>query len=75
MAKKTWKKPAVIVIDIGPCKYCKKDMVNTESFVAFADKTKAHYECMKKDDELREKTQAIIEDKIDKLLAEDKTYE
>ena len=50
MAKKTWKKPVNIVMDIGPCKYCKKDMVNTESFVAFADKTKAHYECMKAED-------------------------
>jgi len=29
-------------------------MVNTESFVAFADKTKAHYACMKKDDEERQ---------------------
>ena len=48
--KKTWVKPAQIVIDIGPCKYCKKDMINTESFVAFADKTKAHYECMRLDD-------------------------
>ena len=51
MAKKTWKKPVSIVMDIGPCKYCKKDMVNTESFVAFMDKTKAHYDCMKAEDE------------------------
>jgi hypothetical protein len=50
MAKKTWKKPVNIVMDIGPCKYCKKDMVNTESFVAFYDKSKAHYECMKAED-------------------------
>ena len=57
---KTWKKPPQIVIDIGPCKYCKKDMVNTESFVAFADGTKAHYECMRLDDAKR---------------AEDKTFE
>tara|TARA_B100000131_G_scaffold227470_1_gene219138 strand:+ start:808 stop:1005 length:198 start_codon:yes stop_codon:yes gene_type:complete len=49
--KKTWQKPRQIVIDIGPCKYCKKDMVNTESFVAFMDKTKAHYSCMKAEDE------------------------
>ncbi len=49
--KKTWQRPAQIVIDIGPCKYCKKDMVNTESFVAFMDKTKAHYSCMKAEDE------------------------
>ena len=51
MANKTWKKPVSIVMDIGPCKYCKKDMVNTESFVAFMDKTKAHYDCMKAEDE------------------------
>ena len=51
MTKKTWKKPVSIVMDIGPCKYCKKDMVNTESFVAFMDKTKAHYSCMKAEDE------------------------
>ena len=50
MDKKTWKKPVNIVMDIGPCKYCKKDMVNTESFVAFYDKSKAHYECMKAED-------------------------
>ena len=50
VAKKTWKKPSIIVIDIGKCRYCQKEMINTESFVAFADKTKAHYECMKKDD-------------------------
>ena len=49
--KKTWVRPKQIIIDIGPCKYCKKDMVNTESFVAFYDKSKAHYECMKAEDE------------------------
>jgi len=58
--KKTWQKPTQTVLNIGPCKYCKKDMVNTESFVAFADKTKAHYECMRLDDAKR---------------AEDKTFE
>ena len=68
MANKTWKKPAVIVIDIGPCRYCKKDMVNTESFVACVDKTKAHYECMKKDDELRESMLNKIEQQIDNIL-------
>jgi len=58
--KKTWQKPPQTVLNIGPCKYCKKDMVNTESFVAFADGTKAHYECMRLDDAKR---------------AEDKTFE
>ena len=75
MAKKTWKKPVSIVMDIGPCRYCKKDMVNTESFVAFADGTKSHYLCMKNDDELKEQTQNVIEKIIEKQLAEDKTYE
>ena len=58
--KKTWQKPRQIVIDIGPCRYCNKEMDNQESFVAFADKTKAHYNCMVLDDKKR---------------AEDKTYE
>ena len=58
--KKTWVKSKTIIIDIGKCRYCNKDMVNTESFVAFADKTKAHYECMRLDDAKR---------------AEDKTFE
>lgn len=43
-------------------------MVNTESFVAFADKTKAHYACMKKDDELRNAKLKEIENNIDSVL-------
>ena len=49
-AKKIWKKPSIIVIDIGKCKFCQAEMVNTESFVAFYGGEKAHYECMRKDD-------------------------
>lgn len=51
--KKTWVKSKTIIIDIGKCRYCNKEMTNQESFVAFADKTKAHYQCMKEDDEQR----------------------
>ena len=51
--KKTWVKPTSIIIDIGKCRYCNKDMTNQESFVAFADKTKGHYDCMKEDDNQR----------------------
>ena len=58
--KKTWQKPKEVIIDIGKCKYCKAEMNNQESFVAFADKTKSHYECMRLDDAKR---------------AEDKTFE
>jgi len=58
--KKTWVKPVQYLMNIGLCRYCKKEMENTESFVAFADKTKAHYKCLSEDDAKR---------------AEDKTYE
>jgi len=75
MTKKLWKKPTNTVLNIGCCKYCKVDMTNNESFVAFIDKTYAHYDCMKADDELRNETQTVITDKIDQILAEDKTYE
>ena len=43
-------------------------MVNIESFVAFADKTKAHYACMKKDDDLREGKLREIENNIESVL-------
>ena len=36
---------------IAPCKYCKVDVSSQQSFVAFIDKTYAHYQCMKEDDE------------------------
>ena len=75
MTKKLWKKPTNVVMDIGCCKYCKVDMTSNESFIAFIDKTYAHYNCMKADDELRNETQTVITDKIDQILAEDKTYE
>ena len=48
--KKLWKKPKVIIIDIGKCKYCNEDMTNQESFVAFYPRGKAHYKCMREDD-------------------------
>ena len=53
MVKKLWKKPTVIVMDIGKCRYCSAEMNNQERFVAFLDKTKAHYQCMKDEDEQR----------------------
>ena len=49
--KKTWVKPKEIIIDIGPCKYCGQEMQNIESFVSFLDKTKAHYKCMKNEED------------------------
>ena len=50
MAKKLWKKPSIILINIGKCRYCQKEMTNAECFFAFHGGEKAHYECMRKDD-------------------------
>jgi hypothetical protein len=44
---KTWVRKEKIA-DVGKCRYCHKDMISTDSFVAFANHTKAHYLCMKK---------------------------
>jgi hypothetical protein len=38
---------------IAPCKYCNQDVSSQQSFVAFASKDYAHYDCMKADDERR----------------------
>jgi hypothetical protein len=46
---KTWVRKEKIA-DVGKCRYCKEDMISTDSFVAFANHTKAHYKCMKEDD-------------------------
>jgi hypothetical protein len=58
--KKLWKKPKVIIVDIGKCKYCKEDMTNQESFVAFYPKGKAHYKCMREND----RKKATISDRL-----------
>ena len=56
--KRTWvKAKAQSIRIVGNCRYCKKEMTNDESFVAFlstdknGEREKAHYICMKKDDE------------------------
>ena len=60
-AKKLWKKPSIILMSIGKCKFCQASMTNAESFVAFFGGDKAHYDCMKKDDYKK-----IIENKKEK---------
>ena len=59
---KAWIKPKVIIIDIGKCKYCHQEMTNQESFVAFYPKGKAHYKCMKKDDETPKQIKKFVFD-------------
>ena len=54
MKKKTWSKKN-IVTNVGPCKYCNVMISNTDSFVVFATKEPAHYQCMKLEDEKQQK--------------------
>ena len=49
--KKTWVKSKQIIVDVGICRYCKKDMTNLDSFVSFYGGGHAHWICMKKADE------------------------
>ncbi len=35
---------------IADCRYCKKQITRHQSFVAFASKDYAHYQCMKDED-------------------------
>jgi hypothetical protein len=35
---------------VGYCRHCAEQLLNNDSFVAFADKTLAHYDCMVEDD-------------------------
>ena len=57
MPKKTWKKPIGRILYVGNCRYCSKSMTSDEIFVAFlstdknGEREKAHYQCMKEDDE------------------------
>ena len=54
MKKKTWSRKN-IVTNVGPCKYCNVMISNTDSFVIFATKEPAHYQCMKLEDEKQQK--------------------
>ena len=45
MQNKTWKKQKNNTYNIGKCKWCTKDMLSTDTFVCFADKSKACLKC------------------------------
>ena len=49
MKNKTWKKPKSIIVVGDGCRICGKEITNDMSFLAFADKTHAHFECDRKD--------------------------
>ena len=46
--KKTWNKKKIIEVLVGNCRYCEKEIINTDSFVSFYPKGHAHYVCMRK---------------------------
>lgn len=48
--RKTWNKKKIREILVGNCRYCEKEIINTDSFVSFYPKGHAHYVCMKEDD-------------------------
>ena len=66
MVKKLWKKTNVIT-DVGKCKYCSGNIVNTDSFVSFYSGDHSHYDCMKKDDDLRQEVLNTIDKQINQL--------
>ena len=45
MIKKQWKKNHNTERILGPCKWCEKEIINTDSFVTLADKTRACIKC------------------------------
>ena len=49
--RKTWNKTKIREILVGNCRYCEKEIINTDSFVSFYPKGHAHYECMRKADD------------------------
>ena len=53
--KKTWVKKKQIIVRVGDCKYCEKEIINTDSFVSFYKSGHAHYQCMKIEDEKQQK--------------------
>ena len=45
MQKKQWKKNQNKEFIVGPCKWCQKEIINTEAFVTFASKEHACIKC------------------------------
>ena len=71
MAKKTWNKTKNRILVVGVCKYCYKELINTDSFVSFYGGGHAHYQCMKEDDELQKK----VLDSVEQQLKEEKKFD
>ena len=76
MKKKTWSRKN-IVTDVGPCKYCNVMISNTDSFVALVKELNpisynyAHYQCMREDDDLKQK----VLNSVEQQLKEEKKFD
>ena len=57
---------------IGDCRYCSKQVTRHQSFVAFATKELGHYDCMLKDDDLKEQALKKITQEINKEIKNEK---
>ena len=71
MVKKTWNKTKNRIVVVCVCKYCHKELINTDSFVSFYGGGHAHYQCMKEDDELQKK----VLDSVEQQLKEEKKFD
>jgi len=47
MQKKQWSKKSNKEFIVGPCKWCNKEIINTDSFVTFITKERACIKCYK----------------------------
>lgn len=69
--KKTWVKSKQIIVTVGFCRYCHKELINTDSFVSFYGGGHAHYQCMKEDDDLKQK----VLNSVEQQLKEEKKFD
>jgi hypothetical protein len=51
LKNKNWVKNKELLVNVGKCKHCRLEIVNTDSFVSFYPKGHSHYKCMKNDDQ------------------------
>lgn len=63
MKKKLWKKTN-IYLEVGSCRYCNEKIFNNDSFVSFLSKDHAHYDCLRKDDDLKQKVLQSVEEQL-----------
>ena len=61
---KTWVKSKQIIVTVGFCRYCYKELINTDSFVSFYGGGHSHYQCMKEDDDLKQKVLNSVEQQL-----------